>query len=84
MLSAITTEDITDVMQTLLGMARAGDLSAIKLLLDHTAGKPTTPQQTPTIAAQPTVQLSQPGDGRRLAQAVVERIQRERRSNGIS
>ena len=80
MLSAVSDQDIADVTQKLIALAKGGDVSAAKLLFDRCMGKPTVPQQTPTIAVQQNVQLSQPGDGRRLAQAVVARIRAERQA----
>jgi hypothetical protein len=40
MLASVTDEDVQSVMQVLLGLARGGDLAAIKLFLEYTVGKP--------------------------------------------
>ena len=40
MLDAVTEEDMRDIIRTLVQMAKGGDLSAMKLLLDRTVGKP--------------------------------------------
>jgi hypothetical protein len=40
LLEAITDEDVRSVVQVLLGLARGGDLVAIKLYLQYAAGKP--------------------------------------------
>jgi hypothetical protein len=40
MLESVTDADVQSVMQMLLGLARSGDLAAIKLFLEYTVGKP--------------------------------------------
>ena len=40
LLASVTDADIQSVMQVLLGLARGGDLAAIKLYLQYAAGKP--------------------------------------------
>jgi hypothetical protein len=40
MLESVTDTDVLSVMQVLLGLARGGDLVAIKLFLEYTVGKP--------------------------------------------
>jgi hypothetical protein len=40
MLDSVTEEDVQSVMGVLLGLARSGDLAAIKLFLEYTVGKP--------------------------------------------
>jgi hypothetical protein len=40
MLESVTDMDVQSVMQVLLGLARGGDLAAIKLFLEYTVGKP--------------------------------------------
>jgi hypothetical protein len=40
LLASVTDADIQSVMQVLLGLARGGDLAAIKLFLEYTVGKP--------------------------------------------
>lgn len=39
-LRAVTPEDVEEIIRVLLGMARGGDLSAIKELLDREIGRP--------------------------------------------
>jgi hypothetical protein len=41
LLESVTDVDILSVMRVLLGLARSGDLAAIKLFLEYTVGKPT-------------------------------------------
>jgi hypothetical protein len=41
MLAHVTDVDVMSVMRVLLGLARSGDLAAIKLFLEYTVGKPT-------------------------------------------
>jgi hypothetical protein len=41
LLASVTDADVQSVMQVLLGLARGGDLAAIKLFLEYTVGKPT-------------------------------------------
>jgi hypothetical protein len=41
MLECVTEVDVMSVMRVLLGLARSGDLAAIKLFLEYTVGKPT-------------------------------------------
>jgi hypothetical protein len=40
LLACVSDEDVQAVMQTLIGLARGGDLAAIKLFLEYTVGKP--------------------------------------------
>src|SRR5262249_61920857 len=40
LLESVTDEDVLSVMQVLLGLARGGDLAAIKLFLEYSVGKP--------------------------------------------
>jgi hypothetical protein len=40
MLASVTEDDVQSVMQVLVGLARGGDLAAIKLFLEYTVGKP--------------------------------------------
>jgi hypothetical protein len=40
MLESVSDADVQSVMQVLLGLARGGDLAAIKLFLEYTVGKP--------------------------------------------
>jgi hypothetical protein len=40
LLESVTDTDVLSVMQVLLGLARGGDLAAIKLFLEYTVGKP--------------------------------------------
>ncbi len=40
LLESVTDADVQAVMQTLVGLARSGDLAAIKLFLEYTVGKP--------------------------------------------
>jgi hypothetical protein len=40
LLESVTDADVQSVMQVLLGLARSGDLAAIKLFLEYTVGKP--------------------------------------------
>jgi hypothetical protein len=39
-LECVTDADVQSVLQVLLGLARSGDLAAIKLFLEYTVGKP--------------------------------------------
>lgn len=38
--NAVTTEDVADVMRTMLKSAKDGDVAAAKVILERTAGKP--------------------------------------------
>src|SRR5262249_26870752 len=40
LLESVTEEDVQSVVQVLLGLAKSGDLAAIKLFLEYTVGKP--------------------------------------------
>jgi hypothetical protein len=41
LLESVTDADVLSVLRVLLGLARSGDLAAIKLFLEYTVGKPT-------------------------------------------
>jgi hypothetical protein len=59
LLAAVTEQDMAEVAQALVRRAKEGDVSAVKLLLSYTLGKPTAssgpvrPEQHPEQAAAP-------------------------------
>ncbi len=80
MLASVSDADMEDIITKLVELAKDGDVSAAKLLFDRVFGKPTTGPQTPSVAIQQNFASESPGDGKRLAQAIVERIRAERQS----
>ena len=71
MLSAVTEDDMKAVVGKLVALAKDGDVSAIKLLLDRVLGKVVAVEEPP---------VSSPERAAKIAE-IVERIRRERQAD---
>ena len=70
LLKTVTPSDIEEVVRKLLSMAKEGDVTAIKELLDRTIGKPVTAVELSGADGEPLLQLG------RLQAAIMESLAR--------
>ena len=58
LLSAVTPEDVKEIVYKLVSMAKQGDIAAIKELLDRTIGKPVTAVEVTGADGEPLLQFA--------------------------